>query len=84
MNTQTYRFRRGYGRAIIGPVLDYHQKTKTPFLINPYFYFGFAPKTLNYKAMRRLGYGYVDIVVTKTGCPSVGDPDQAAVKVENV
>ncbi|KAK1262551.1 Glucan endo-1,3-beta-glucosidase 11 [Acorus gramineus] len=27
------RFSRGYDRAIIGPILDYHQKTKTPFLI---------------------------------------------------
>ncbi|KAK1256745.1 Glucan endo-1,3-beta-glucosidase [Acorus gramineus] len=107
------RFRRGYDRAIIGPILDYHRKTKTPFLINPYPYFGFAPKTLNYAlfkpnpgvfdavtginytnmfdaqmdavytAMKRLGYGDVDIVVAETGWPSAGDPDQTAVNVEN-
>ncbi|KAK1265725.1 Glucan endo-1,3-beta-glucosidase [Acorus gramineus] len=107
------RFRRGYDRVIFRPMLDYHRRTKTPFLVNPYPYFGFTPKTLNYalfrpnpgvfdavtgfnytnmfdaqldavySAMNRLGYGDVEIVVAETGWPSVGDPDQTAVNVEN-
>ncbi|KAK1298741.1 Glucan endo-1,3-beta-glucosidase [Acorus calamus] len=36
-----------------------------------------------YTAMKRLGYGDVDIVVAETGWPSAGDPDQTAVNVEN-
>ncbi|KAJ6303135.1 hypothetical protein OIU77_017087 [Salix suchowensis] len=36
-----------------------------------------------YSAMKRLGYGDVDIVVAETGWPSVGDPNQPGVSMEN-
>ncbi|CAI9105694.1 OLC1v1004677C1 [Oldenlandia corymbosa var. corymbosa] len=36
-----------------------------------------------YSAMKRLGYGDVDIVVAETGWPSAGDPNQQGVSLEN-
>nr|DAD28193.1 TPA_asm: hypothetical protein HUJ06_029661 [Nelumbo nucifera] len=109
----TGRFRRGYDRVIFAPMLQFHRETKSPFMINPYPYFGFSQKTLNYalfkpnpgihdnftgitytnmfdaqmdavySAMKRLGYGDVDIVVAETGWPSLGDTNQPDVNLEN-
>ncbi|OAY61233.1 glucan endo-1,3-beta-glucosidase isoform X1 [Manihot esculenta] len=109
----TGRFRKGYDQRIFAPILDFHRKTKSPFMVNPYPYFGFRPETLNYalfrpnagvfdpatgknytnmfdaqldavySAMKRLGYEDVDIVVAETGWPSVGDPNQPGVSMEN-
>ncbi|KAA8543876.1 hypothetical protein F0562_021947 [Nyssa sinensis] len=109
----TGRFRRGYDRVIFAPMLEFHRRTKSPFMICPYPYFGFVPKTLNYalfkpnhgvfdkatgknytnmfdgqmdavySAMKKLGYGDVDIIVAETGWPSAGDPNQPAVNLEN-
>ncbi|XP_010535497.2 PREDICTED: LOW QUALITY PROTEIN: glucan endo-1,3-beta-glucosidase [Tarenaya hassleriana] len=106
------RFRRGYDRAIFAPILDFHNRTKSPFMVNPYPYFGFRPETLNYalfepnagvfdpvtkmhytnmfdaqidavySAMKRVGYGGVDIVVAETGWPSAGESAQNGVGVE--
>ncbi|PIA39123.1 hypothetical protein AQUCO_02700361v1 [Aquilegia coerulea] len=107
------RFRRGYDKVIFSPILKFHRDTKSPFMINPYPYFGFSEKTLNYalfkensgvfdkntgkiytnmfdaqldavySAMKRLGYGDVDIVVAETGWPSIGEANQPAVNLEN-
>ncbi|KAJ8636758.1 hypothetical protein MRB53_011025 [Persea americana] len=107
------RFRRGYDRAIFAPMLDFHNRTGSPFMVNPYPYFGFSEKTRDYvlfkpnagiydpktrirymnmfdaqmdtvySAMKRLGYGGVKISVGETGWPSVGDPNQPGVNVEN-
>ncbi|KAK9280474.1 hypothetical protein L1049_014166 [Liquidambar formosana] len=107
------RFRGGYDKAIFAPILEFHRQTKSPFMINPYPYFGFSAKTLNYalfkpndgildeatgmkytnmfdaqldavhSAMKRLGYGDVDIMVAETGWPSLGDPTQPDVNLEN-
>ncbi|MQM00485.1 hypothetical protein Taro_033212 [Colocasia esculenta] len=109
----TGRFRRGYDRAIFAPMLQFHRQTKTPFIVNPYPYFGYSARTLNYalfkpnagifdpatritytnmfdaqmdavySAMQRLGYGDVEITVGETGWPSVGEPNQLGVSVEN-
>ncbi|RWW19403.1 hypothetical protein GW17_00016549 [Ensete ventricosum] len=46
------RFRRGYDRAIFAPMLDFHLRTRTPFLVNPYPYFGYTARTLNYALFR--------------------------------
>ncbi|OAY84760.1 Glucan endo-1,3-beta-glucosidase [Ananas comosus] len=48
----TGRFRRGYDRVIFAPMLDFHRKTKSPFVVNPYPYFGYTPKTLDYALFR--------------------------------
>ncbi|PKA48561.1 Glucan endo-1,3-beta-glucosidase [Apostasia shenzhenica] len=42
------RFRRGYDRAIFSPMLDFHRRTKTPFIVNTYPYFGYSDRTLDY------------------------------------
>lgn len=36
-----------------------------------------------YSAMKRVGYGDVDIVVAETGWPSAGDPNQMGVSLDN-
>ncbi|KAJ4969958.1 hypothetical protein NE237_003057 [Protea cynaroides] len=41
----TGTFRPGYNLA---PMLQFHRETKSPFMINPYPYFGYSPQTLNY------------------------------------
>lgn len=107
------KFRNGYDKAIFTPILDFHNHTKSPFMVNPYPYFGFGPETLNYalfnsndyvfvdpvtkmnytnmfdaqldavySAMKRIGYGDVDIVVAETGWPSAGEPNQTGVGLD--
>ncbi|XP_027347809.1 glucan endo-1,3-beta-glucosidase-like [Abrus precatorius] len=36
-------FRRGYDHAIFVPILEFHRQTKSPFMVNPYPFFGFSP-----------------------------------------
>ncbi|XP_012462205.1 glucan endo-1,3-beta-glucosidase [Gossypium raimondii] len=107
------KFRKGYDKLIFAPILEFHKQTKSPFMVNPYPYFGFKPQTLDYAlfkpnggvfdagtginytnmfdaqldavytAMKRVGYEDVDLVVAETGWPSVGDPGQPGVSLEN-
>lgn len=49
------RFRRGYDKVVFAPMLEFHKQTKSPFLINPYPFFGFTAKTLNYALFRPNG-----------------------------
>ncbi|XP_027183822.1 glucan endo-1,3-beta-glucosidase-like [Coffea eugenioides] len=42
------RFRRGYDRAIFAPMLEFHCRTGSPFMVCPYPFFGFTSKTLDY------------------------------------
>ncbi|XP_050209129.1 glucan endo-1,3-beta-glucosidase-like [Mercurialis annua] len=107
------RFRNGFDRAIFGPMLQFLRETKSPFMVNPYPYFGYSPQMANYalnkrnrgvydkfthityhnmydamldavySAMKKMGYGDVDIVVGETGWPSVCDPGQPACSVAN-
>ncbi|XP_024017691.1 glucan endo-1,3-beta-glucosidase-like, partial [Morus notabilis] len=42
------RFRRGYDRAIFTPMLKFLRDTKSPFMVNPYPYFGYSPQMANY------------------------------------
>ncbi|KAJ4725810.1 Glucan endo-1,3-beta-glucosidase [Melia azedarach] len=44
----TGRFRKGYDKAVFARILEFHRQTKSPFMVNPYPYFGFRPETLNY------------------------------------
>ncbi|XP_056169398.1 glucan endo-1,3-beta-glucosidase [Syzygium oleosum] len=41
------RFRRGYTRILV-PMLKFLRDTKSPFLVNPYPYFGYSPRKANY------------------------------------
>ncbi|OIV93318.1 hypothetical protein TanjilG_23090 [Lupinus angustifolius] len=45
------QFRRGYDKTIFVPILDFLRRTKSPFLVNPYPFFGIdptRPESLNY------------------------------------
>ncbi|CAD5197225.1 unnamed protein product [Musa acuminata subsp. malaccensis] len=48
----TGRFRPGYDRVIFAPMLDFHRRTRTPFVVNPYPYFGYTARTLDYALFR--------------------------------
>ncbi|URD83579.1 glucan endo-1,3-beta-glucosidase [Musa troglodytarum] len=48
----TGRFRPGYDRVIFAPMLDFHRRTSTPFVVNPYPYFGYTARTLDYALFR--------------------------------
>ncbi|XP_050203295.1 glucan endo-1,3-beta-glucosidase [Mercurialis annua] len=57
----TGKFRKGYDKRIFAPILEYHRQTKSPFMVNPYPYFGFKPETLNYALFQPNG-GVFDAV----------------------
>ncbi|KAI4385548.1 hypothetical protein MLD38_003561 [Melastoma candidum] len=44
----TGRFRRGYDKVILAPILQFHRDTASAFMVNPYPYFGYTAKTLDY------------------------------------
>ncbi|XP_010516112.1 PREDICTED: glucan endo-1,3-beta-glucosidase-like isoform X2 [Camelina sativa] len=48
----TGRFRPGWDKGILAPILAYHRRTKSPFMVNPYPYFGFDPKNVNFAIFR--------------------------------
>ncbi|KAL5988529.1 hypothetical protein ACLOJK_036294 [Asimina triloba] len=97
------RFTRRYEAALFGPLLGFLRATGSPFMVNPYPFFGLTSDTLNYalflpnpgvydqntglvytnmldgqldatySAMKRVGFGDVDVVIAETGWPSAGD-----------
>ncbi|XP_051121299.1 glucan endo-1,3-beta-glucosidase isoform X2 [Andrographis paniculata] len=42
------RFRSGWDRGVLGPVLQFHRETRSPFMVNPYPYFGYSPENANF------------------------------------
>ncbi|CAN6898083.1 unnamed protein product [Brassica oleracea] len=46
------RFRPGWDKGVLAPILAYHRQTKSPFMVNPYPYFGFDPKNVNFAIFR--------------------------------
>ncbi|GMH30592.1 hypothetical protein Nepgr_032435 [Nepenthes gracilis] len=44
----TGRFRPGWDTGVLAPILQFLRETKSPFVVNPYPYFGATAKTLNY------------------------------------
>lgn len=48
----TGKFRQGYDTHILKPLLSFLRATKSPFMVNPYPYFGFSADTLNYALFR--------------------------------
>lgn len=98
---------------IFRPLLSFLRSTGSPFMVNPYPYFGFTDRTLSYalfqpnsgvydnatgityynmfvaqldavySAMKKLGFGDVEIAVAETGWPAQGDPGQNAISVDN-
>uniref|UniRef100_A0A7N0TL93 glucan endo-1,3-beta-D-glucosidase n=1 Tax=Kalanchoe fedtschenkoi TaxID=63787 RepID=A0A7N0TL93_KALFE len=107
------RFRPGWDTGVLKPMLDFHRQTKSAFVVNPYPYFSYGPKTVNYaqfkrnrgyrdrvtgltyfnmfdqlmdavySSMKALGYADVPICVGETGWPSVANPGQVGVSVQD-
>ncbi|KAI3458707.1 hypothetical protein Pfo_015370 [Paulownia fortunei] len=38
------KFRAGWDKGILAPMLQFHRETKSPFMVNPYPYFGYSPE----------------------------------------
>ncbi|KAK6936656.1 X8 domain [Dillenia turbinata] len=55
----TGKFRQGYDVHVLKPLLDFLRDTNSPFLINPYPFFGCSADTLDY-ALFRPNAGVVD------------------------
>lgn len=53
------QFRPGYAKHVLGPMLKFLKETKTPFMVNPYPYFGYNPKNVNF-ALFRPNHGLFD------------------------
>ncbi|KAJ6410981.1 hypothetical protein OIU84_007685 [Salix udensis] len=111
----TGKFRQGYDTHVLKPLLSFLRDTNSPFMINPYPFFGSSPETLDYalfrpgsagvvvdentrlsytnmldaqldsvfSAMKLLGFSDVEIVISETGWPSLGDSSQAGVDAES-
>lgn len=45
-------FRPGWAENVLAPVLLFHRKTKSPFMVNPYPYFSWTPNTSNFSLFR--------------------------------
>ncbi|KAL0321961.1 UNVERIFIED_CONTAM: Glucan endo-1,3-beta-glucosidase [Sesamum calycinum] len=44
----TSRFRAGWDKGILAPMLEFHRSTKSPFMVNPYPYFGYTEPKSNF------------------------------------
>ncbi|EYU33213.1 hypothetical protein ABFS82_06G145900 [Erythranthe guttata] len=42
------KFRPGWDKGVLAPVLQFHRETKSPFMVNPYPYFGYSPEHANF------------------------------------
>ncbi|KAF8731805.1 hypothetical protein HU200_015743 [Digitaria exilis] len=108
------RFVPGLDRDVFAPMLEFHRSTSSPFMVNPYPYFGYNGDTVAYalarrgsgssnpgvrdpgtgitytsmfeaqldsvySAMKRLGFGDVEIAVGETGWPSKAEDGQVGV-----
>ncbi|KAM6597144.1 hypothetical protein CsatA_007668 [Cannabis sativa] len=49
------QFRSGYDKVVFAPMLEYHRETKSPFMINPYPFFGYADSVSNYALFKPNG-----------------------------
>ncbi|ERN07856.1 hypothetical protein AMTR_s00012p00207850 [Amborella trichopoda] len=47
------QFRQGLDKVVLTPMIAFLRQTRTPFMINPYPYFGFGPKTLGWALFKR-------------------------------
>lgn len=46
------KFRPGFAKHVIAPMLKFLRETRTPFMVNPYPYFGYNPKNVNFALFR--------------------------------
>ncbi|KAK3016737.1 hypothetical protein RJ639_006715 [Escallonia herrerae] len=59
------RFRPGWDVGVLKPMLQFLRETKSPFMVNPYPYFGYSPKNANFVLFRR-NRGVFDRYTKKT------------------
>ncbi|GJN25006.1 hypothetical protein PR202_gb12788 [Eleusine coracana subsp. coracana] len=64
----TCRFRPGLDRAVFAPMLDFHRKTHSPFVLDSVF-----------SAMKALGFEDVEVMVGETGWPTKAMDGQVGV-----
>ncbi|XP_073033198.1 glucan endo-1,3-beta-glucosidase-like [Primulina eburnea] len=53
------RFRPGWDVGVLAPMLQFLRETKSPFMVNPYPYFGYSPEKADF-ALFRPNKGYYD------------------------
>ncbi|XP_027155389.1 glucan endo-1,3-beta-glucosidase-like [Coffea eugenioides] len=53
------KFRPGWDVGVLAPMLQFLRETKSPFMVNPYPYFGFDPKEIDFDLFRP-NRGYYD------------------------
>ncbi|KAK7340897.1 hypothetical protein VNO77_21614 [Canavalia gladiata] len=46
------QFRPGFAKRVLGPMLKFLKETRMPFMVNPYPYFGYNPKNVNFQLFR--------------------------------
>ncbi|CAJ1841962.1 unnamed protein product [Sphenostylis stenocarpa] len=46
------RFRPGFAKHVLGPMLQFLKETRTPFMVNPYPYFSYNGKNVNFLLFR--------------------------------
>ncbi|XP_047326063.1 glucan endo-1,3-beta-glucosidase-like [Impatiens glandulifera] len=46
-------FKTAWDRSVIAPMLDFHRRTRSPFMVNPYPYFSWSPQKDAFNLFRR-------------------------------
>ncbi|GAA0161533.1 glucosidase [Lithospermum erythrorhizon] len=60
------RFRDGWDKSILGPMLQFHRETNSPFMVNPYPYFGYSPNKENFAVFKSRNPVVFDQVTKKS------------------
>lgn len=47
------KFRPGWDVGVLKPMLQFHRESKTPFMVNPYPYFGYSPGNASFALFQR-------------------------------
>ncbi|XP_021720851.1 glucan endo-1,3-beta-glucosidase-like isoform X2 [Chenopodium quinoa] len=53
MSPSSGHFQKGYDHVFFGPLLEFHRKTKSPFMVNPYPYFGFNASMIEFAIFKK-------------------------------
>ncbi|EYU19897.1 hypothetical protein ABFS82_06G077700 [Erythranthe guttata] len=59
------RFTAGWDKDYLAPILEFHRQTRTPFMVNPYPYFGYSPDKSDF-ALFRPNKGVYDKYIRRT------------------
>ncbi|KNA05086.1 hypothetical protein SOVF_193680 [Spinacia oleracea] len=53
MSPSSGHFQKGYDHVFFGPLLEFHRRTKSPFMVNPYPYFGFNASMIEFAIFKK-------------------------------